>query len=290
LSLDLIDPHAVEQLRGINGGREAILLPVTALEITGINTIPDAMAQTLAEMLNWPVSLGDVVQTNKVGHTRAHAFNPLVTPAAFEGRVRKGADYVLVDDHVGVGGTLANLKGFLETNGGRVVGMTTLTESRDARQIALRPEVLGMLKRNMAKNSKISGNGSSATASSASRTSKAESFVVSNRLRPSEIASLKLFSKRVNAVSLHGSKTVSSPNGGSSIRKTISMPKDQLFVERRDQGDYAVRRGDSERVSAVAATQAEAIARAKQLNPGRAPLVERVRNTDIGQRDKWRRA
>jgi hypothetical protein len=141
----------------------------------------------------------------------------------------------------------------------------------------------------MAKNSKISGAGGSATASPASQTSKEESFVVSDRLTPSEIDSLKLFSKLVNAVSLHGSKTVASPNGGG-VRKTFIMPEDQLFVERLGQGDYAVRRGGSARASAVAPTQAEAIARAKQLNPGRAPLVERVRNTDIGQRDKWRKA
>jgi hypothetical protein len=90
--------------------------------------------------------LGDVIQINKVGHTRARAFNRLVTPAAFEGRVLVGADYVLVDDHVGLGGTLANLKGFVETHGARVVAMTTLTESREARQIALRPSVIDMLK------------------------------------------------------------------------------------------------------------------------------------------------
>jgi hypothetical protein len=66
--------------------------------------------------------------------------------------------------------------------------------------------------------------------------------------------------------------------------------RDQLFVERRDQGDYAVRRGASQRASAVLPTQAEAIARAKELNPNRAPLVERVRRTDNGNRDKWRKA
>lgn len=67
------------------------------------------------------------------------------------------------------------------------------------------------------------------------------------------------------------------------------MPKDQLFVERRDQGDYAVRKGGAERASAVLPTQAEAIARARELNPSRAPLVERVRDTAVGGRDKWRK-
>jgi hypothetical protein len=68
------------------------------------------------------------------------------------------------------------------------------------------------------------------------------------------------------------------------------MSKDQLFVERRDGGGYAVRRAGAGSVAAVAPTQAEAIRRARELDPTRAPLIERVRNTDVGLRDKWRTA
>jgi hypothetical protein len=64
--------------------------------------------------------------------------------------------------------------------------------------------------------------------------------------------------------------------------------KDQLYIERRPQGDYAVRRGNSQRASDVKPTQRDAIDRARQLNPQGTPLVERVRNTDVGRRDKWR--
>ena len=67
------------------------------------------------------------------------------------------------------------------------------------------------------------------------------------------------------------------------------MTDEQLFVERRPEGDYAVRRPNSHRASAVEATQAEAIERARELNPGKAPLVERVRYTDAGKPDKWRK-
>lgn len=67
------------------------------------------------------------------------------------------------------------------------------------------------------------------------------------------------------------------------------MSKGQLFVERRPQKDYTVRRGNAARASAVLPTQAEAIARAKELNPKGTPLVERVRNTGVGRRDKWRK-
>lgn len=52
---------------------------------------------------------------------------------------------MLVDDHVGLGGTLANLKGHVERLGGAVVAMTTLTESREARHIALRASTRDML-------------------------------------------------------------------------------------------------------------------------------------------------
>lgn len=66
------------------------------------------------------------------------------------------------------------------------------------------------------------------------------------------------------------------------------VDKNQLFVERRPEGDYAVRKPDSQRASAVAPTQAEAIARARELNPKATPMVERVRNTTGGKPDKWR--
>jgi hypothetical protein len=67
------------------------------------------------------------------------------------------------------------------------------------------------------------------------------------------------------------------------------VDKKQLFVEQRPQGDFAVRRPGSERASAVAPTQAEAIQRARELEPGKAPLVERVHNTSAGHPDKWRK-
>lgn len=64
---------------------------------------------------------------------------------------------------------------------------------------------------------------------------------------------------------------------------------DQFYVERRDEGDYAVRRGGADRASAVEPTQREAIERAKQMNPSAPIHVERVRDTNVGVRDKWRK-
>lgn len=65
--------------------------------------------------------------------------------------------------------------------------------------------------------------------------------------------------------------------------------KHELFIERRPQGDYAVRRGGADRASEIASTQKKAIQKAERLDPKAAILVERVRNTDVGRRDKWRK-
>jgi len=71
----------------------------------------------------------------------------------------------------------------------------------------------------------------------------------------------------------------------------MSEKKDSnnLFIERRSQGDYAIRKPGSDRASAVSPTQGEAIDRAKQLNSEAAIHVERVRNTNTGKPDKWRK-
>jgi uncharacterized protein YdaT len=63
-----------------------------------------------------------------------------------------------------------------------------------------------------------------------------------------------------------------------------------VYVERRDDGKYAVKREGAERASAITDTQKQAIERAKEIAPGTRPDVERVRDTDAGGRDKWRKA
>jgi len=66
------------------------------------------------------------------------------------------------------------------------------------------------------------------------------------------------------------------------------MTDKRVFIERRTgEGDYAVRRPNSERASAVLPTQREAIDWARER--GGDVFVERVRETNSGNPDKWRR-
>jgi len=68
---------------------------------------------------------------------------------------------------------------------------------------------------------------------------------------------------------------------------TRKSEPNELFVTRRDDGRYNVLRPDAERASAVTDTQAEAIARAREIEPDAAVHIQRVRGIPPGP-DKFR--
>jgi hypothetical protein len=72
------------------------------------------------------------------------------------------------------------------------------------------------------------------------------------------------------------------------LSKARQRSLDPIFIERRPQGDYAVRRRGSERASKVLPTQREAVELARELSPTGTILVERVRDGASG-RDRWRK-
>ena len=62
-----------------------------------------------------------------ISHTGADGFGRLARQALFIGEVEKGETCILVDDLVGQGGTLANLRGYIHKQGGHVVAALVST-------------------------------------------------------------------------------------------------------------------------------------------------------------------
>ena len=126
----LVDEPGIAAVRSMIdttcGGAVPVLVSAHAYENDGFNAIPAALAQLLSERLNLPYDT-NVVQTNVVGHTGADGYRRLARQAAFHGNVEQGRRYVMVDDFVGQGGTLANLRGWVEKQGGLVAGAIALT-------------------------------------------------------------------------------------------------------------------------------------------------------------------
>ena len=108
------------------GDGQPVLVSAHAYERGGVNAIPAALSKLLSERLGMRFDT-NVVQTNVVGHTGADGYGRLARQAAFGGAIERGRKYVMVDDFIGQGGTLANLRGWIEKKGGTVVGAVGLT-------------------------------------------------------------------------------------------------------------------------------------------------------------------
>ncbi len=126
-------------------GHQPTLVSAHAYEREAVNAIPEIFADLLHQVLGWPVDNG-IYQTNVVFHTGADGFSRLARQARFCGVVSPGTEYVLVDDFVGMGGTLANLKGYIESNGGKVIAAVCLTGKPHSAKLALSPARLQELR------------------------------------------------------------------------------------------------------------------------------------------------
>lgn len=134
----LVTPDFVENARR-QFGEGVTFLPVHAMEASGMNKIPVALAGMLASLTNGTIASGGMIQSNKSGHTGADAMERLVSRVTFDGDVTVGARYVLVDDVTTMGGTLAELSDYVVAEGGEVAGAAVLVDaSRPAR---LKPEL-----------------------------------------------------------------------------------------------------------------------------------------------------
>ncbi len=137
--------EALDRIRAIINGKHPHLLAVHALETEGMNVIPRILAGLLATSLNLPF-INNIVQTNRVSHTGSGGYHRLAFPALFDGSV-DAEEYFLVDDFIGQGGTLANIKGYLESCGAKTVGATVLTGKSYSAKLALTEETLQTLRR-----------------------------------------------------------------------------------------------------------------------------------------------
>jgi hypothetical protein len=145
LATDFLSDQAIQAVRGIAPDR-ALLVPVHAMEGAGFNRIPGAFAELLGGKLGLDVEM-EIVQANIVNHTGASGWARMSRAPVFSGEVRRGRQYVLVDDFVGQGGTLANLRGHILDCGGLVTGAVTLTGRPYSATLALRPVTLEELRK-----------------------------------------------------------------------------------------------------------------------------------------------
>jgi hypothetical protein len=136
LVADTCSGRVVDRLAELAAGERPVLASVHAQKREGLNVLPDVLAHGLQLLLGWEADTG-LVQANIVDNAGDPGFARLARQAVFDGPVQRGRPYVLVDDFIRQGGTLANLRGHILRQGGRVLGATVLTGNAAA--AALRP-------------------------------------------------------------------------------------------------------------------------------------------------------
>jgi hypothetical protein len=142
---DTVSSEGIAKIARLLGEHRPYLASAHAFENHGVNAIPEALADKLAHILTLNVE-HTIVQANIVAHTGANGFARLARQAVFEGSVIRDAAYFLVDDFIGQGGTLANMRGFIEAKGGRVLGATVLTGKPYSAKISLNQDQLDALR------------------------------------------------------------------------------------------------------------------------------------------------
>lgn len=123
---NLIDPAKLAQL----GAQypDATVVSVHADEAAGKNKLPQAYAEAIGDIAGLKVD-DQIVQTNRTLHTGADQKQRLLAAAKFDGSVEPGRNYIVADDVVTSGATLAQLKQYIEARGGKVVAATTLASA-----------------------------------------------------------------------------------------------------------------------------------------------------------------
>lgn len=96
--------------------------------VSARNAIPFALAAKLRISLNGLENV-EIKQGARVGRTKLPRFPKFLFQPHFVGEVATDRPYILVDDNVGLGGTLASLYSHIANHGGTVIGVATLAHS-----------------------------------------------------------------------------------------------------------------------------------------------------------------
>lgn len=92
------------------------------------NVLPISLAHHIATHLGLTVNK-QIFQRKGEHRTGQSGIDRLYNQPVFYGNVQKGRNYLLVDDVVALGGTLAGLRSHIEANGGIVIGTVALAHS-----------------------------------------------------------------------------------------------------------------------------------------------------------------
>lgn len=131
---DLIENHVCYD------DRPLVVAPIKTPEIN-TNALSLAYAYAVASTFGLYVDRSIISKVTYRRDRKANNIDRLVAPTLFEGEVQSNKNYIIVDDVLTTGGTIATLKGYIEQNGGRVICTTTLAAGHGVAPLAHSGEI-----------------------------------------------------------------------------------------------------------------------------------------------------
>jgi len=150
-ALKLVSDFAWDEVKAISSrfGSHSIFVSPFARETSGDNAIPQVLSEVFAFLCGASVDT-TLVQVTKVHHTGADPMQRLILRPEFEGPVQAGANYVLVDDVVNFGTTLAELAHYIQLKGGLVSDIAVMVNAGRNKSLSPDRQTLRILKERFA--------------------------------------------------------------------------------------------------------------------------------------------
>lgn len=129
-AFDLIESlYKPNKFRGLQAYPDAEIVAIKAIEKSGVNVIPLALAERLSFDFGNKIN-STIFVDNQPNHTGASMLHRMANPCVFIGEVEVGKQYYAVDDVTTSGSTINSLKRYIERHGGIFIGFEVMATSR----------------------------------------------------------------------------------------------------------------------------------------------------------------
>ncbi|SDG70876.1 MULTISPECIES: phosphoribosyltransferase [unclassified Duganella] len=142
LVAEAISPRLLAQLWQRFDPLAPVLVSPQSLEMVGLSVIPQMTASLISNFLAWPCEVR-VTCRRSSGTT---GYELLQQQTIFDGPVVIGLNYLLIDEFIDHGGTLANFRGHILNQKGYVIGATVLAGDNGYADLAVSNKALGELR------------------------------------------------------------------------------------------------------------------------------------------------
>jgi|GEM_PF-2257846 len=222
---------------------------VHAEESTGKNKLPNAYAQFISEITGLDIA-EPIIQINRAYRTSMSSEERLFQPIYFDGPVIGGQEYILVDDVITQGGTIRRLREYIESHGGKVVAVTTLSMGRgkSPKTIAIKKETVKALYEKFGRVNINTVLKEAGIANEAIELTQAEGLFILNNFRNADEIRSRSLEKRRDRIRQTNERN---DKGKTERYEQISGEKTQSYAPQDQAASIPVSSGTSERSKTV---------------------------------------